>query len=370
MLAPNLKINKRFVITVLLCIGSGVSAYVLSSRLWLEGAEQEQRQAQEAIIDGLSISTSHLSVGDVWEEKIVTLELPIQNITSETIYVRDIKSSCGCMQISPRKLSIPATETAAVRVSINAQARRPDQVGEPDRAFFYDITPITRANDTNHGKSWRLEGVLRSRVTLSNLGIHFGESAVFRQAATPMKVEATVHVPAERIVATIVPEVVSIRIARKTDDPSRYDLFITPKESLPQGPFKADVTLEIERADGSRAFGATFPVEGVVQPEVRALPARLLLGSNKVGETVSAVVVLQVPSNTSVTVTQIETDSDNLHAAPTEVEGIPTGRAYRVKFKLTKEGDQSATLHFVLRKADRSLERLHVEVNAFGDSMK
>jgi hypothetical protein len=350
-----------------LCVLSALAAYHFGSRLGLKGSNEQTMAKHDVVIDGLSVSEAHLKVGELWEDKSVIVRLPIRNVTAQDIPIRDFSSSCGCMQITPRSIVVPADGEVSVEIKIDTLARRPHEIGAVERPFTYEITPITANNDFRQGQRWRIEGSIRSRLTLDRLRIHFGESVVVGQPASPIKVEATVHVPVERIVASVVPEIVSIQIARKQDDSSRHQLFITPNQSLPQGDFKADVTLDVELTDGNRVFGATFPVEGVVQPEVRALPARMLLGPKKVGETATGVVVLQVPPNSTVSVEQIETDSDNLHAALTSVEGIAAGRAYRVEFKLTREGEQSAALHFMLRKSDRSSERLRVEVNAFGE---
>lgn len=367
MMPARLRANGRLAAVAVLCLASGVGAYFLGSRLALSGSEPP---ADETVIDGLVIPPDRLKVGGIWEDKSVVVELPVRNTTTRAVQVRDIQSSCGCTDISPRSFTVPAGGEATLRLRLDTLARRPHEIGLAERPFQHDLTPITDKNDRQHGERWRLEGVIRSRVTLNRTHVHFGESVVVGQPAQPIKVKATLHVPADDLMTAVAPDIASVKIVRSTDDPFRYDLLVMPKANLPQGQFRADVNVEVRHTDGSRSFGATFPVEGMVQPELRALPSRLLLGAKKVGETATGIVVLQIPPNSPVLVEQIETDSENLHAAASNIDGIPAGRAYRVEFRLTKDGDQSSALCFVLRKSGRPLDRVRVEVSAYGESAK
>jgi hypothetical protein len=105
---------------------------------------------------------------------------------------------------------------------------------------------------------------------------------------------------------------------------------------------------------------------GTVQPEVRPLPARLLLGPKEVGQTAEAIVVLQGLPGVELTVDHVEADSEDVQVQMTTVNGIPEGRAFLVTQRISKKGDQCSIVRFSIRKKDAPIANVPMEVCYYG----
>jgi hypothetical protein len=151
------------------------------------------------------------------------------------------------------------------------------------------------------------------------------------------------------------------------DQPDRMEIRITPANTLPTGPFKATVIVDVVESSGSVVFGVALPIAGNVQPEARLLPARIMLGVHPVGTMAETVVALQAPAETAWTVDHIETDSEDVLVEATTADGIAAGRAFRVRQRAAREGNQKDTVRFIVRKAGGAPLSLTMEVTCHGE---
>ncbi len=71
------------------------------------------------------------------------------------------------------------------------------------------------------------------------------------------------------------------------------------------------------------------------------------------GETATGFLVLQARADSDIKVIQIETDSPDVTVEAVPADGSPTGKGFRVKQRVDKEGDQSTVARFVLTKKGR-----------------
>jgi len=126
----------------------------------------------------------------------------------------------------------------------------------------------------------------------------------------------------------------------------------------------------VEAPMGERALAVVLPIAGEMRPEVRLLPARVLLEPKPVGGVSEAFVTVQAPLDAKVTVDHIEIDDSRLRVEPAAIAGIPAGRAYRIRQSVTKEGEQVSAARFIIRKLDQKLITLTVEVCYCGEGDK
>jgi hypothetical protein len=349
----------RWVRRLILAAAFGVSCV---AAYWLGSPRDNQRSDPPVqVIDGLAVETAALDLGEVWEEKGYVSHLPIRNQTGADIQVRDFSIGCDCLAVTPRSLTIPARQNATVSLDLDLAHRSPVDLNAARRPFAVEVTPVTKSFFSRQ-PGWRVRGVILSRVTLDALSVHFGETPVHGQPTRPQTVLATVHVPAQGLEATVDPKVATVQVSRLPDSDDRYRLAITVQPTLPPGPFKSEVTVTVLTPAGERLPGETLPILGQMQPEVRPLPARMLLGSQPVGETAEAVVVLQAPEGVDVAVERIDAESADVQVEAVTAEGTPAGRAFRVRQQVTKEGDQASTVRFFIRKAGRPAVPVEMQV--------
>ena len=353
-----MKLSKLLVIA-----GIGVSclgAYWVGSwggSQWNNPDAKPRKQA----IGGLTVDTACLDLGEVWEEKAFRYELPIENSTLREIEITDFIVSCSCLAVEPRKLTIPPRETATIRLKLDFTHRTQREIGQKERALAVKVTPILKTGEPP-GAGWYLTGLIKSRVTLDSLAVNFGESPVQDQPPVLRTVIATTHVPVAGLTAKADASRATVRIQRRTNFPEQFEIVIAPQPTLRVGRFQFEVALELTTPEGQILEGVTLPVEGIMQPEIRPLPARILLGSRPIGEMAEAFVVLQAPPETQVIVDHIEVDSEDIHVEPASVEGAAAGRTFRVTQRVTRPGDQTSIVRFTLHKPNQPAKTLSMDV--------
>jgi hypothetical protein len=155
----------------------------------------------------------------------------------------------------------------------------------------------------------------------------------------------------------------------KNTDPtaSCFTVLLTPDtKNLEPGSFKTQVTVSVITLSGETLFGARLPVEGIVRQEVVFLPPRLIFGPRPVGETANGTLVLQDGDAKDLTFEKVEVDSPDVAITPTKVDGLPNTRAFLVKHRFSKPGEQSIKARFVFRKAGRSIPAI-VIISSIGE---
>jgi hypothetical protein len=332
-------------------------------------ARKWRQPTDQAVVEGLMVPTASLDIGEVWEETDFVWRLPIRNLTSDTIEIRKFGSSCGCTAIEPPKLSIQPGETATVQLTIDLTHRSSAEKGQAQRPFTVSVHPIT-PRTRRGGLGWQLHGTVRSRVTLDAKSVHFGDQPVHGQPAATRQVLGTVHVPCQDLEVTVNPLVATATVKRRKDDPAQFEISIAVNPELPPGNFQTDAKISLVSAEGKRQLASLLSIAGEMQPEVRLLPARVLLAPAPIGETAEAIVTLQAPPKANVAVDHIEIDDSGLRVEPAAIAGIPAGCAYRFLQKVAKEGDQTNTVRFFFRKPDQKIIALSVEVCYRGESVK
>jgi hypothetical protein len=312
------------------------------------GSRHGQETIVEREIQGLIVPGSALDIGRIWDEKEVSCDLPVENQTANEISIAYIDVSCNCTSVEPRAITVAPRQTAILRLKIDPTHRTPREVGLIERPFAVEVTPQIQKGIRPRGGGWVVHGIVRSRVTLDALSVQFGESIVYGQPAMPRKACATAHIPVERLEVTTGNQLVKVDVAREKQNPDQFTLSITPKPGLPQGRFASDITIDLITPHGDRLRGTVLPVQGDVQPEVRPLPAKVMLGLKRVGDQAKATVVLQGPSDADMAVEHIETNSPDTNVEAVDLPGSPSGRTFRITQRVTREGEQKSTVRFFL----------------------
>lgn len=330
------------------------------------GARRARRELPDSeTIEGLSVSLANLDLGDVWEDKAVKVRVPIRNITGSPIKVRDFSTSCGCTLVEPRSLSLPPQESATLDLTLDLTHRSLAESGLIDRPFSVSIQPVVR-DGNSRGPGWKLHGMVKSRVSVDTLAVNFGERPIHGGPAVSEKLVAKVHVPCQALEVSINPAIAIAKVSPVKNEQGRFEIAISPRPTLNPGDFNAEVKIEVVEPSGSRTLALTLPIAGKMQAAVRVLPARVFLPPTEVGKTAEAVLTLQQLPNSNAVVDHIETESPGLDVEPTEVPGIPAGRAYRIRQRVSREGAQTAFARFVMHQSNCERVTLTVDISFSG----
>lgn len=298
-------------------------------------------------IGGLAVKQRDLDLGTVWENDHLHYQLPIENRTGSDIRVVDIISSCWCLDVKPRSLVISARKTNLVDITLDLTHRVPGEIGLAERNFTVEIKPVFQSGMPRE-RGWTLHGIVKSRITLDTLSVDFREVPVRGETPAARKVLATVHIPFDRLEATTDPRVATVKVERHKSCVNIFELTVSWNPSLPVGQFQSLADIDVLNPAGERHHAAKLPISGRMQPEVRLLPSRLILGSKPIGGKLEAVVVIQAPADVALVMEHIETDSRDLQVESVAIEGVPQGRAYKVIQTVRNEGDQSNLVKFFI----------------------
>jgi len=352
-----------------------ILSVALLAAYWLNAPPRAQQSGHEGglppVIAGLVVDQANLDLGELWEEKDFRCKIPITNLTDYPIEIFDFVSSSGCcMPVScePRQLKIAAGQTAQLELRLGLAERGAKELGMGRRPLRVEVSPVLRVPEKAPA-SWVFTGIIKSRVTLDAQSLSFGDSPAQGEAPVTRKVVATAHVPLQSLKAKVRADMVTVRVVPHTNG-TQFDLLISPVPSLPPGKFSTDLTVHILDDEGQDRQVATLPVFANVQPEIRAFPARLYLPSAPVGMTTEGVLVLQARMDVTVIVEKIETELAEMTVTPIDVPGTQAGRAFRVVQSHVKEGDQTSTVRFTVRRAGAKAEMLAIEISCYGDSLK
>ncbi len=321
------------------------------------------------IVEGLSVDPAALDLGEVWEEGAYLHTLSIRNDNPNPVEVARFFVSCGCAGVEPQTVSLAPGETADVHLKLDLARRTLNDLGRASRPFAVSLGPLLKSSEAMAPSGgWELRAVIKSRVTLDKLSLHFGDEPI--QSALPLtrKVHATVHLPRSSLRVSAADNAVSWKINPHADRPDEFDVAVsTNPAALKAGPFKTTLNIEVVTAEGEALPGVKLPVAGTVRPEVRPVPASVLLGVRRIGRTAEATVALQMPPGEKWEVERIEVDSPDV-----QVDSVPAGsaggRAYRLRVRITKEGPQASEVRFFVRKPGRDTAPVAMTVSYDGDA--
>jgi hypothetical protein len=355
----------RRTITVLLMLPAGVAAYVLgvvaANRTNPSPPPSPQRVSE------FSVDAAALDFGEVWEHKGFAHAVPVRNNTPAPAEV-GFDVSCDCLGVEPKAVTIPPAEARTVRVLFDLTARESYQLGAAVREVRHAVSPRRADRPPGQAEPWVVRGRVRSRITLDTLRADFAETVIAGRPADPLRVGATLHVPADRVEAEVAaPQLIRPEVVRPDGGPA-FSVLLHPAADIPEGRFATELTLFVV-AGGERVAAAWLPVVGVVQPEVRPVPARVWLGSKPVGEAFETAITLQRPgpADRKAAVERVETDAPHVVVAPTPEPVGDGGLAYRVRVTVPGPGDHADTVRFVVRPHGKSPRTIETELNYRGE---
>lgn len=322
------------------------------------------------VIEGLAVHSSSLDMGEVWEGNALQYELPIHNQTDGVVSVLGFSTSCTCLAVTPAgPLKIPPQQSTNVQLKLDLTDRPSSTIGAEKRPFQFEIAPIveTIPNRNRDLGVWKLHGVAKSRVTLNTGGIEFGE-IIHGQAPLPKKVRAIVHVPVRSLHVAVDSRIVTVNVHDKRKN--QFEIVVAPQATLPIGPFKTEMKINLILPDGQFLPAATLPVTGQTQAEIQAIPDRVFFGSRPIGTTWKAVVCLQARSKFEFAVERIVTEWPDVRVDNISLQGASPGQTFCVTQRIAMPGDQKSIIQFHLRKADSLSFVLPMEVSYRGEVVK
>ncbi len=353
---------------LLLLAAACVGAYWLGSR------------QPTAIEERLYVDPKYLDFGEVWENPKFEWVLPIENRSNEDVEIAGFSSTCTCLAIEPRRLTIRPGRTAHVRLTVDLtyrpakasrRPRKPDEgsgfrtfeSADPVRQFQL---PVYLHDHEGHAfAAWELKTRVRCAISVDSRSLSLGHNLVRSRGFPSLYVDVACWHPVEHLRTQCDPPIADSTVHHSTPDKKHFVVKITPHHTLKPGPLDFQVTLYPVNRDQSELPGIPLRVLGYVLHEIQAVPAALLAGAREVGEEVEEMITLRSLRDESFEVDHWQTRSPDL-----SVERVRTGREKHSEFRVTQRvsqlGYREATLVFTIRRADGNTDTVPVTASYCG----
>ncbi len=355
---------KHWGVFLLIAPTASVAAYHLGA-LSATKLKQQEHQAAPPTVNGLYIDPQSLDIGEVWETPQYTFRLTIENLGSLPRAISRFQTTCGCLKLEPQGRTIAPGDKAEFAAKLDLTRRSPHQRGLARRSVMVQLNPVFEG-DFAPTPGWEVKGTVLSRITISTPQLAFEDRCAHMGPRAWQKVRAKAHVPLKTLQATAPPNSAEVRVNPSNDNPEDYLILISPNPALPLGPFRFEVQLRAVTLDSVAHLCSAIEVAGEMQPSTRVIPRMVLLGEHTVPSVAEADVTLQLPAK-DWKIDHIETDTTETLVTQNESES-PEGVCLHISQRIGQIGDHVSKIRISVRKPDKQVEIVPVEVRYYGQS--
>jgi hypothetical protein len=218
----------------------------------------------------LQVPAAALDFGTVWESEAFDLPVPITNPGPMPVEIVGWSTGCGCVSVSPDRVSLQPSETKPVVVRLNLLAnRRGDDAVRP-------IEQVITARLGGSGEQkWVVKGAAKSFVRPLPDAAPTPQSEL-APSFEPFLIPLDFRVPVQSITATSDTPLVSVRVmARQSAE--GYVVETKLKDGLPIGSYPFGVDIVAVSTSGHMLPTLHYRTSFAVVPDVRFLPSTITL---------------------------------------------------------------------------------------------
>ncbi len=356
---------KHWAMFVLLAPAASLVAYHLGSLVAVRWAKAQEQRLPPASVNGLYIEPTSLDMGEVWETPRHTFRLRIQNIGSIARTITRFQTTCGCLELEPPGQTIAPGGKAEFTAHLDLTHRLPYQWGVGQWPVSVRLDPVFK-EDFAPTPGWEVKGIVRSRVSINTPRLAFEDQCSHGGARVWQKIRAKAYVPLKSLRASILPKSAEVRVESSAANPEDYFIFVSPNPSLPIGRFHFQVQLQAVTLDGEIHPCSAIEVVGEMQPSSRVTPRMVLLGEHTIPTEAEADVTLRLPAK-DWKIDHIETDTTDTLVTQAKAE-LEEGVRLHITQRIRQVGDHVSIIRIAVRKPDKQVEIVPVEVRYYGQS--
>lgn len=296
---------------------------------------------------GLETDPKDLDFGSVWVQDAFAWTLPMRNTSTEAIEIVDVVASCDCTSVEPTSLSIPPGASAQIRLTLDLTTSDPELAELPEREFSVDIVAVLKG-DLPRRRVWRVGGLVRTPFRTALPRIDFGESLVRGWPFAPRSAVVRCRDGFKGVKAACDPSLAAVTVAHSPDDPSAFEIQIAPCETLPVGEHQFNVLLTALSGERGPDVSVPLAIVAPVVDDVHCVPSFQHLGAGRIGESLERRFVLRSRTGRVFHVEKVVSHCGDLRVDPSEGP-LPEGQEFRLSYRPSKPGEQSARLDFIVR---------------------
>lgn len=295
---------------------------------------------------GLAVEPSSLDLGTVWEQHDFKWTLPVRNELSRDVDVVGFASSCSCVSVQPKSLSIPSGQSAQLTLTLDLSHGSNDGSDSQFRKFSASIMPRLRESKSPT-VTWRITGTVRKPFSLSEDMINLGHVSDRNSPSQVRVVNLRAHAGIRGLSCEVNPPIGTAIASRKEEDRDDYCIAIRLKPDVALGPFLFEVLIHAQLQDGVTVT-ASLPVMGRVQGDLHVDPEFLGFGPRRLGETLAETVLVMSRNQQEFEVVGLRCDADNTKVSPGA--GSSTNvKSFRVEHVVTRLGPTEFEVQYFVR---------------------
>lgn len=242
----------------------------------------------------------------------------LRNGSAQEVAIAHFATSCGCTEISPASLAIPAGKSGTLRLTIDLtpSAGERGPIGG-SREFGLAIRAMSKNGD-DPPVPWVVKGKVKRLLGLSETFADFGKHADLAPQIPGRRVAVEAAVPCR---LEIDEKPVWLQAEPVGSDGMNWTIEMRPRAGLAVGIYTGRVRLTAHLPEGESVKAVVIPVRTEVLQDLQATPHRIAVGLRKQGE--SCVEAVAIRSLTGRAIKAVRYRVEGVHAEATRDPSRP-----------------------------------------------
>ena len=308
----------------------------------------------------VSISAAQRDIGQPLETAEFPWTLRVTNNSGKEIEIVKFSTSCNCVRVLPAKVTIPPHDFVDLHLRLNLLGRDLTK-SESVRHFSAEIQPEIAGHPSQ--EPWTIRGEVQRIWWFDQAPIDFRTSEGLGGHVAARDVGVTTFIPLSRVESTA--DVCDVAVTRAPMNDRRFCLRVTPKRSLPTGPFQGILRTVAIGVDGTKLAEVKLPIEGSVRGPVTANPSNLVFGSRSVGQALVETLLFRFGEGEPVVIENLASDLEGFAWEPIG-SAQPGCAAFKVSFRVAAAGPRAGSVRATIVSKGESRSVIAVPVYYLG----
>jgi hypothetical protein len=314
----------------------------------------------------LLVQPGDLDFGEVLERDTFSWILPVTNCSEHEVHIVDIQSSCACVSVEPKEVTIAPRQTTDVQLTLDLIKSKGNESVAHIRDCEIQLMPVI-AGQTRKENGWILRGRVRSLFTLTPPVLDYWDGVNIGAPYPTKRVTIQGNEPLTDIVVKCDSSQFKTTLLQDGADGQKWELEVSPADTLSPGYFSGSITVQGITADRSCRTTKTIPVAGVVHSDVQVFPSKVTFGFKRIGDSDSQRLTVSSKSGNSFEIDRLETSSADLSICV--ADSAPTGcKLLRLTQRCTDSGQHSSVVTVGIREGTGTRYSIPVNISYAGAS--
>jgi hypothetical protein len=262
---------------------AGILCLVLVLTIATLALPRTQRSVPDPNSAPLAIKPEHLSWGSVWLQRDFKFKVPIENVSKQSVQISEVRASCACTKVAPSSFSLSPGGSQDITLQIDLQPRTAAQAENSIRDLAIELTFFIEL-PSKLSQSCRIRGLVKSPLAFRPARPVVAVSRSAAAGAMPYLISVRSLTDLDNLRVDGLDNYATVRVTSDSPDHRRFSLSVTPKTSLPAGPFEWQAKLHAVTVNGQSLPEVPLTIAGTVEERVTLLPPAIVFPQLAVGD--------------------------------------------------------------------------------------